>query len=167
MPMPMCCLGASFVADSDVLRGVRTPPRPPARYRTVTLVQRGVTSVSRFRGQKPLVAAAPGIFTADSTGRGHAASVDQNGLIDSPALGGSEITLFVTGIGHATPAFLSFPGYSSTIPISAGDAQGIATGVTQIKVPIGYGTDCDVPVVVQVGNASSQPGVTISIAQCI
>jgi uncharacterized protein (TIGR03437 family) len=138
---------------------------------SVTLGTAQVTVTYQGQASTPfpvsVVPAAPGIFTADSTGRGHAASIDQNGLIDSPALGGSEITLFVTGLGHATPAFLSFPGYSATIPISAGDAQGIATGVTQIKVPIGYGTDCDVPVVVQVGNASSQPGVTISIAQCI
>jgi hypothetical protein len=48
-----------------------------------------------------------------------------------------------------------------------GDAQGTVARVTQIKVPIGNGLDCDVPVVVQVGNASSQPGVTIAIALCI
>jgi trimeric autotransporter adhesin len=117
-----------------------------------------------------VVPSAPGIFTADSTGSGHAASIDQNGLIDVPAHGGDVITLFVTGMGPGTPAFLSI--YSGDplqmmIPISVGDAQGTAAGVTQIKVPIGNGLDCDVPVVVQVGNTSSQPGVTIAIALCI
>ncbi len=50
----------------------------------------------------PVAPAAPGIFTQDSTGRGRAATVNQNGLIDTAANPGDDVTLFVTGAGQAT-----------------------------------------------------------------
>ena len=40
-------------------------------------------------------------------------------------------------------------------------------GVMQIKEQILHGQDCDTPVVIQVGNASSQAGVTSEIDLCI
>ena len=45
--------------------------------------------------------------------------------------------------------------------------KGVFPGVTQIQVPIPFGQDCDTDVVVQVGDATSQPGVTIAIDICI
>ena len=45
--------------------------------------------------------------------------------------------------------------------------KGAFPGVTQIQVPIPFGQDCDTDVVVQVGDATSQPGVTIAIDLCI
>ena len=113
----------------------------------------------------PVAPAAPGIFTQDSTGRGHAATINQNGLIDTAANPGDDVTLFVTGIGEATST-VSIQGYNlPVLPVSV--AKGPVPGVMQIKVAIPFGQDCDTPVVVQVGNASSQPGVTIAIALCI
>ena len=113
----------------------------------------------------PVVPAAPGIFTQESTGRGHAATLNQNGLIDTAANPGDDVTLFVTGIGQATSA-VSIQGFNlPVLPISV--SKGPVPGVMQIKVSIPFGQDCDTPVVVQVGNASSQPGVTIAIALCI
>ena len=52
-----------------------------------------------------------------------------------------------------------------TNPISVGKTS--FPGVMQIKETILYGQDCDTPVVIQVGDASSQAGVTIAIDLCI
>jgi uncharacterized protein (TIGR03437 family) len=110
----------------------------------------------------PVAPTAPGIFTQDATGRGHAATINQNGSINTPAhWEGDVVTLFVTGTGHATPAVAIYG--RDSLPI----AQGPVPGVMEIKVPILHGTDCDLPVVFQVGAASSQPGVTIAIDLCI
>ncbi len=109
--------------------------------------------------------AAPGIFTQDATGQGHAATIDQKGSINSPADGFDVITLFVTGLGQATSA-VTIHGFNLPVtPMSVG--AGNVPGVMQIKLPIPGGQDCDTAVVIQVGNASSQQGVTIAVKQCI
>jgi uncharacterized protein (TIGR03437 family) len=114
----------------------------------------------------PVAPAAPGIFTADSTGQGRAASINQNGLINIPAhWAGDVITLFVTGTGQATSAVTIHGGDLPVIPLSV--EKGTFPGVVQIKVPIPFGQDCDVGVLIQVGDATSQPGVTIAIDICI
>jgi len=134
----------------------------------VTVSYQGQTSASF---PVPVAPTAPGIFTVDSTGRGHAASIDQNGAINTAAQWNDVITLFVTGGGHATNAVVTLypddPYFLRMIPVSGSDVQQTVAGVMQIKVPIAYGLDCDVPVVVQVGNASSQAGVTIAMDVCI
>jgi hypothetical protein len=71
------------------------------------------------------------------------------------------MTLFLTGSGHLTPAVAIYG--SQQLPIT----QGAVPGVMQIKVPIRFGTDCDLPVVFRVGNASTQGGVTIAVDICI
>ncbi len=109
----------------------------------------------------PVAATAPGIFTQDGTGQGHAATINQKGLVNVAAGGGDVVTLFLTGTGHATPAVAINNGQS--LPI----VQGPAPGVMQFKMPIPTGEDCDEPVVFQVGSAMTQPGVTIAIDICI
>ncbi len=109
---------------------------------------------------------APGVFTADATGRGHAATISQDGSIDKAAhWQGDVVTLFITGAGRMTPAMT--PAFAidagQPLPIHLGPVE----GVMQIDVPIPFGTDCDLPVAVQVGNASSQAGVTIAVDICI
>jgi uncharacterized protein (TIGR03437 family) len=118
----------------------------------------------------PVAPSALGIFTVDSTGRGNAATINQDGLINAPVNWYDTITLFVTGAGHATSGFIKF--YPDTsiqivVPISAGDIHGSVAGVTLIKAPIPYGPICRVPVTVQVGNASSQDGVLLAMGICI
>jgi uncharacterized protein (TIGR03437 family) len=110
----------------------------------------------------PVALTAPGLFTQDATGWGHAVTVNQTGLIDIPAhWEGDLMTLFLTGAGHLTPAVAIYAGQQ--LPIT----QGTVPGVMQIKVPITHGTDCDLPVVFQLGHALSQPGVTIAVDACI
>ncbi len=78
--------------------------------------------------------------------------------------GGDVVTLFVTGIGQATSAVTIHGDYLPVTPLSVD--KGTVPGVMQIKVPIPIGQDCDTPVVVQVGNAGSQSGVSIGIDVC-
>jgi uncharacterized protein (TIGR03437 family) len=127
---------------------------------TVTYQRRTSSSFS-----VPVVSAAPGIFTQNASGRGHAATISQNGAINTAAhWEGDVVTLFVTGTGQATAVVVN--GYhlpANPIPVVMGAVQ----GVMQINVTIPYGQDCDTPVVLQVGGASSQDGVTIAVDLCI
>ena len=129
---------------------------------------------------------APGLFTLDSTGKGQAAAVNQDGSINSashPAPIGSYVSLFATGEGQTSPSGvdgkpgqvpLSHPllpvtvtiGGQTVTPQYAGGAPGEVAGVMQVNVQIlsGMQTGVAVPVVVQVGNVSSQAGVTIAIS---
>jgi hypothetical protein len=81
----------------------------------------------------------------------------------TPAMGFRQQRLNSYGAtsGHATSAVTIYG--NQQLPMT----QGTVPGVMQIKVPISHGTDCDVPIVVQVGNASSQPVVTIAVGTCI
>ena len=58
------------------------------------------------RSEQRLPASAPGLFTANSTGKGQAAAVNEHGSINSasrPAPVGSVISLFDTGEGQTSP----------------------------------------------------------------
>ena len=69
----------------------------------VAVTYQGQTSASF---PVPVAPTAPGIFTQDATGQGHAAAINQNGLINIPAhWEGDVMTLFLTGAGHATSLF--------------------------------------------------------------
>jgi len=128
----------------------------------VTVIYQGQTSAAF---PVPVAPAAPGIFTVDGTGQGHAATVNQDGLINTAAHWGDVMTLYVTGLGQA-PSAVTIHGYNlSVTPLSVD--KGTVPGVMQIKVPIPTGQDCDTQVVVQVGDATSQPGVTIAMDICI
>src|SRR5205807_764416 len=55
----------------------------------------------------PVVASSPALFTLDSSGRGQAAILNQNGSVNSmanPATRGSIVSLYGTGEGATTPA---------------------------------------------------------------
>jgi uncharacterized protein (TIGR03437 family) len=128
---------------------------------------------------------APGIFTLDSTGKGQAAAVNQDGSINTvghPAPIGSYISLFATGQGQTSPAGndgqpaqvpLPQPilpvtvtiGGQTVIPQYAGGAPGEVAGLMQVnvRIPSGIQTGDAVPVTLQVGNASSQT-VTIVVS---
>ena len=129
----------------------------------VTVTYQGQTSASFPIAVAPT---APGIFTVDSTGQGHATDVKQDGSVNTAAhWEGDVITVFATGLGQSASG-VTIHGFNLPVnPISVGKTT--FPGVTQIKMQIVHGQDCDTPVVFQVGNASSQPGVTIAIDLCI
>jgi uncharacterized protein (TIGR03437 family) len=128
--------------------------------------------------------AVPGLFTVDFSGKGQAAAVNQDNSVNGssrPAKAGTYVSLFLTGGGQTNPpssdgaqtaAPLPVPGLPVTVSIGgqsanvnyAGAAPGSVAGVWQVnaQVPTGL-TAGSVPVVVTVGNVTSQSGVTITV----
>jgi uncharacterized protein (TIGR03437 family) len=154
----------------------------------VTVTYQGQTSVP---ATIQVFAAAPGLFTADGTGTGQAAAINQDGTINSPcnpALRGSIISLYATGGGRTSPIGLdgqvsTSPLANSALPVQVyignqlvlsparlqhvGPAPGAIAGLMQINVPLPLGLQPEsaVPVAIFVGtaNSSSQPNVTIAV----
>jgi trimeric autotransporter adhesin len=128
-------------------------------------------------------ATAPGVFTADGSGRGPAAAVNQDGTRNgtaAPAAVGSILSLFATGEGQTLPAGvdgklgappLPQPVALVTVTIGgvaaevrfAGGALGQIAGVMQVNVVVPGGLSGSVPVVLTVGGVASQPGVTVAV----
>jgi len=138
---------------------------------------------SRGKATVPMAASAPGIFTI-SAGTGLAVALNQDGSLNSPiepARQASVVTLYATGDGLTSPASsdgepaiapypkpalpvtLTVGGYPAQI-LFAGEAPGFA-GLLQInaRLPGGFAPRGNVPVVLSVGAASSQSGVTIAV----
>ena len=135
----------------------------------------------------PVFPTAPGIFTADSTGGGQAAALNQDGTLNnanSPAQVGSVVTLFATGEGQTTPGGVdgktaSAAPYPAPIqPVSvtvggldavvnyAGAAPTLVAGLMQlnIQIPTGIAPGNSIPVVLTVGGVHSRQ-VTIAVTQ--
>ena len=135
----------------------------------------------------PVTATAPGLFTADASGSGQAAVLNQDGVTvngpANPAPVGSVISLFATGEGQTDPpgvdgkpantAPLPKPLATVTVTIGginaevvyAGAAPTLVAGVLQVnvRIPLGVTPGNAVPVIVRVGNQSSQLGVTLAV----
>jgi uncharacterized protein (TIGR03437 family) len=129
---------------------------------------------------------APGIFTLDATGSGQAVAFNQDGAINSPAnpaKSGEVVSILVTGVGATSPSLdgeivttlvplpllpvtVSVSG-EPVVPIYAGGIPGQIAGLMQIKIqlPDNITKGPYTPVTVQIGNASSQPDVTIAVQQ--
>jgi uncharacterized protein (TIGR03437 family) len=144
------------------------------------VVYNGVTSASMTL---PVVAAVPGLFTHDGTGKGQGAILNQdysdNGA-SNPAAAGSAIMLFGTGGGLTNPPSTdgtlnpvsstgqltqtvkaTIGGQPATV-LYAGPAPGLVSGIFQINLTIPAGTPSgNAPVGVTVGTASSQ---TVTVA---
>jgi uncharacterized protein (TIGR03437 family) len=134
-----------------------------------------------------VTASEPEIFTANSTGTGQAAALNQNGApnsASSPASAGQVVVLYVTGDGTITSPGpdgiinpLSLPLPKPVLPVSAtvggvaatveyaGEAPGAVQGVMQLNLllPAGVPTGSAVPVKVTVGTATNKANVTIAI----
>ena len=133
----------------------------------------------------PLAASAPGVFTSDASGSGVAVAINQDGTVNSAsnaAARGSVVLLYATGEGATAPAVadgaittgrivpgpilpvtLSIGGVPARV-ISAESAPGSVAGVMQIEaiVPTSVAPGA-AAVVVTVGTASSQAGVTLNV----
>jgi uncharacterized protein (TIGR03437 family) len=139
----------------------------------------------------PIAAAVPGVFTANATGIGQAAAVNQDNSINgptSPAQAGSIISLYVTGEGQTTPAGVDGKPASAPLPkpvlgVSVtmagqnvpvtyyGGAPGLVAGLMQVNAQIPanllypFTGPVAVPVVVYVSFYGSQANVTITVSQ--
>jgi len=148
----------------------------------VTVTYQGQSSAA-FSIQ--VASAAPSIFTSDGSGKGQAAAVNQDNSLNTagtPAKVGDVIVLFATGEGQTTPGGVD--GKPATIPLPKpnlpvavsiggqpaqlqyfGGAPGEIAGLMQINavIPNGIQTGSAVPVVLTVGGAASQAGVSIAV----
>lgn len=135
----------------------------------------------------PVRDAAPGLFTADSSGQGQLAAVNDNGQLNSssnPVARGAVISLYATGEGQTVPGGATgraATGDAGSLPrpvqpvtvliqgspapvLFAGSAPG-SIGLMQvnIRIPSDVIPGDRVPVELRVGVFSSQPGVTIAV----
>jgi uncharacterized protein (TIGR03437 family) len=133
-----------------------------------------------------LTPAAPALFTYNYSGTGPAVALNQDGSLNGAGNAvkiGNTITLYETGegqtspsgtdglLGSATPPAPVLPvtvtigGQPATV-VSYGGIPGVVAGVMQVtaQVPSGIAPG-NVAVVVTVGSAGTQPGVTIAVTQ--
>jgi uncharacterized protein (TIGR03437 family) len=134
----------------------------------------------------PVGGTAPGLFTMDFSGKGPGAVLNEDGVTvnspSAPAHPGSIVVLWGTGEGITDPpgvdgrpavdvlpkplaaVSVQIGGLPATVEY-AGAAPGTIPGLFQINarispvVPVGD----SVPVIVKVGDLSSQPGVTVAV----
>lgn len=128
---------------------------------------------------------APAFFTADSSGKGPVAALNENGSYNSasnPASKGSIVVLYATGAGKMDPSVADGTLVSSQIlpkpilPVRvaignqpaevlyAGAAPQLVSGVLQVNVRVPDGIQAGAaPIVLTVGNVSSPDGCTISV----
>ena len=132
----------------------------------------------------PVLEAVPALFTFDSSGKGPAALLNQDGSVNTqanPAQRGSTVVLFATGEGQTAPrgvdgkpAVVPLPkpvlpvkaliASREAIVLYAGAAPGLTAGVLQVNVRIpGDAPTGAVPVSLLVGTKSSPANVTIWI----
>jgi uncharacterized protein (TIGR03437 family) len=147
----------------------------------ITVQYNGISSTS---ASAPVGAAAPGVFTANASGTGAAAALNQDGTLNTaanPAARGSVVALYVTGLGVEAPVTpdgrLSIAPYGApvngvTVSVGgqsaavayAGAAPTTVSGLSQIniEVPAGAATGANA-VVVSVAGVQSQSAVTIQV----
>ena len=147
----------------------------------VTVAFQGRTSAPATVNVAPSV---PGIFTANSSGGGQVAAINSNGGTNSaalPAAQGSTIVFYATGEGQTSAAgvdgkLAAIPLPAPILPVTvmiggvpavvqyAGAAYGEVSGILQVNAVVpSTVSGTSVPVVLRVGNASSQAGATIAV----
>jgi uncharacterized protein (TIGR03437 family) len=178
IPAPMLYVGSTQI-NAVVPYGVKAPA-------TQMTVQRAGYSDGPWI--MPVVDAVPAIFSANSSGMGQAAVINQDWTYNSPshpAPPGSIITFYMTGAGALAPAMadgalalISTEQPKPKLPVSvtlrgqdapdiqfAGAAPGYVSGLIQVnvKVPANQGFGNSVALVVKVGDFSSQSTLWIAV----
>ena len=134
----------------------------------------------------PIATASPGVFTADASGTGQGAILNQDLGINSaanPAAPGSIVMIYATGEGQVNPRpadgsitgtdVLPKPVNNVTVSIGgtqaevlyAGAAPDLVAGVMQVnaRIPMGIATGPAVPVMLAVGGIKSHTDVTLAV----
>lgn len=177
-PIPLLYVSASQI-NAIVPYGI-------ASSGSTTVQVQYLGQLSNTAGQT-LQATAPGIYSIDYSGRGPGAILNIDYRVNSavtPAPQGSVVMIYATGGGLTDPAGTD-GGLAPTVeplprvvlPVSvtiggapaqvlyAGSAPGLVDGLIQINavVPQGIAPGPSVPLVVQIGDYQSQPGITLSV----
>jgi uncharacterized protein (TIGR03437 family) len=134
-----------------------------------------------------LAKATPGIFTANLSGQGQAAAInDENNNFSynstsHPANAGDYIEIFVTGAGQTSPAGVDGQPYAGPAPCTqsasvtiggvtespqyCGGVPGQIAGLTQLNVLVPQGLAAgNVPISVTIGGVTAQSGVTVAVS---
>ena len=153
--------------------------------RAVTALQIEYNSTQSAVVRLTVGKSAPGIFTSNSSGKGQAAAINPDGIIntpENPVERGSVVSLFATGEGQTSPLGVDgrIAGSSGlwrpVLPVTASvggetaevmdadSVEGQVAGLLQVRVriPDSVAVGPAVPVTITVGQVS-QAGVTISI----
>jgi uncharacterized protein (TIGR03437 family) len=175
---PLVCTPSTAIA-------VMVPYEITGSTAQIAVTYQGTTSASVTVN---VATAVPGIFTADASGVGQAAVINnyEAGTLNSttnPAVQGSAIILYATGGGQTRPEgvdgkLATAPPPVPTLPARvtiggvqavvqyAGGVLGQVAGMMQLIVVVPTSVfGSAIPVVVQIGNAASQKGVTIAVAE--
>jgi uncharacterized protein (TIGR03437 family) len=137
----------------------------------------------------PVAAAAPGLFTANASGSGPGAILNNidyslNSAANPVPIGGY-VDIYLTGAGATTPASVDgllvtapYPQLNAPVTVSiggvacqpsqityAGAAPSLISGLTQItvQVPEGVAAGSSVPLAITIGGVSTQGGVTLAV----
>lgn len=152
---------------------------------SITQIQVAYQGVKSAAFSKTITTAAPGIFSADSSGKGLAAAANSDGSFNSqtnPATPGSYITFYLTGEGLINPpgsdGSIANATTALTLPITvtiagqnanvlyAGSAPGNVFGFAQVNavVPANLAYGGNLPLLVQIGGNPSQTELTIAVS---
>ena len=155
--------------------------------RETTDVQVEFDGVASNRITVPVAPTEPGIFSTTQTGRGQGAILNQDSSFNrasNPEAPGRAIQIFLTGAGQTDspgvdgePAPLTppFPRIEASVSVRiggidakvlyAGAAPGLIHGVAQINalIPAGVAAGDAVPLEIMIGDAVSQPGITLAV----
>jgi uncharacterized protein (TIGR03437 family) len=133
----------------------------------------------------PVAVAAPGVFTANSSGRGQVSATNQDGSVNStanPAAVGSYVTLYITGGGQTNPpgstgalngtqlkylvqnVSVTVGGQPSAVTY-AGSAPGLLDGVDQLNIQLANDTPVGPaePLVINIGGVASPGTATVAV----
>ena len=134
---------------------------PPSVRNSTTLTVQGLAPLVI-----PVVPAQPALFTANASGSGPGAILNQDSSLNSssnPARPGDIVVLYGTGDGPG-PVVATIAGRPAEV-LYAGPSPGLTAGLVQINVRVPDATpQGPQPVAFRVGTAESQRGVTVAIA---
>jgi uncharacterized protein (TIGR03437 family) len=148
-----------YVSSTQI--GAVVPLENSSRLSSLVQID-SIAGVSNFI-TVPTADSAPGLFSANSSGTGQGAILNQDGSANSasnPASAGSTVTLFGTGGGQLQNVQVTIGGVAADIlqVIAApGQVEGVFAILTRIPFQACAG---DLPVVVIVGGTPSQAGLT-------
>jgi endo-1,4-beta-xylanase len=152
--------------------------------RQQTVVQYEYNGVKSNPVTMPVAQAAPGIFSANSTGTGQGSVLNQDNSVNatsSPAPAGSVVTVFATGGGavvggainggvappvagnQVLPLTATIGGLNATV-LYSGPAPSLVNGVLQVNLTVPAGlSPGPQPLVIRIGGITSQAGITVSV----
>jgi uncharacterized protein (TIGR03437 family) len=180
-------VAGAMIYASSTQTSVMVPYGISGRSTTSVVVEFGGVASSPIAYN--VVPSAPGIYTLNQQGTGAGAILNENGFTvngpNTPAPRGSVVSVYMTGEGQTAPggadgavippvlSALKNPLLKVTATVGglpadvqyAGSAAGLVSGLMQVNltIPANAPVGAQVPILITVGSATSQPGVTIAV----